>query len=296
MWSADKHTFLVLTKRYEAMVDWVWNHAAKRSHGWTDSTQWPVYPGEYFHMDDIVMRRECGWLYSDYERDVDFGCRHPNSPSGECDHHECPLVSPADSRADLETIGVAGEYEFDGDGFAEDCEWVKFESRPRNGAARNVWLGCTVCTQEELERATRAMRRLRWLWPGLILWLSVEPMLEPLTFKFPYYEDGKEANWSPLENYHFQGLPPVDVPYINWVVVGAESGPKRRPCERQWILGLCDQCEAAGVPCFVKQAQINGQVVHDAETIARWLGKQVEGIRQWPDTRRINPVEVPHEA
>lgn len=40
---------------------------------------------------------------------------------------------------------------------------------------------------------------------------------------------------------------------IDWLVVGGESGPGRRPCEVEWIADIVRQCDQAGVPVFVKQ-------------------------------------------
>ena len=40
---------------------------------------------------------------------------------------------------------------------------------------------------------------------------------------------------------------------IDWVIVGGESGPGARPCDLEWIRGIVRQCQAAGVPAFVKQ-------------------------------------------
>lgn len=37
------------------------------------------------------------------------------------------------------------------------------------------------------------------------------------------------------------------------VVVGGESGPGARPCHVEWIRSIVQQCDAAGVPAFVKQ-------------------------------------------
>jgi len=41
--------------------------------------------------------------------------------------------------------------------------------------------------------------------------------------------------------------------YIQWVVVGGESGPKARRFDVQWARSIVSQCKAAGVPVFVKQ-------------------------------------------
>jgi protein gp37 len=50
---------------------------------------------------------------------------------------------------------------------------------------------------------------------------------------------------------------------IGWVVVGCESGPRRRECKIEWVRSIVQQCKDAGVACFVKQLQIDGKVVHD---------------------------------
>ena len=53
----------------------------------------------------------------------------------------------------------------------------------------------------------------------------------------------------------------VDLTGISWCIVGSESGPRRRPCNLGWIRSLRDQCVAANVPFFCKQANINGKLV-----------------------------------
>ena len=45
----------------------------------------------------------------------------------------------------------------------------------------------------------------------------------------------------------------LDAAYIDWLVVGGESGPRARPMELDWARGLRDQCREAGVPFFLKQ-------------------------------------------
>lgn len=41
--------------------------------------------------------------------------------------------------------------------------------------------------------------------------------------------------------------------YLDWVIVGGESGADRRECEVGWITAVVDQCREAKVPVFVKQ-------------------------------------------
>lgn len=45
----------------------------------------------------------------------------------------------------------------------------------------------------------------------------------------------------------------VALPYIQWGVVGGESGAKARPMHPDWVRGIRDQFRAANVPFFFKQ-------------------------------------------
>ncbi|MGH3574188.1 MAG: DUF5131 family protein [Pseudonocardiaceae bacterium] len=40
---------------------------------------------------------------------------------------------------------------------------------------------------------------------------------------------------------------------IGWYIVGREPGPGARPCNPDWNRSLVKQCQAAGVPAFVKK-------------------------------------------
>jgi len=86
----------------------------------------------------------------------------------------------------------------------------------------NVWLGTTV---ENVDCADR-INALRTI-PATVRFLSCEPLLGP--------------------------LPGLRLDGIHWVIVGGESGPGARPMNPAWVLGIKDQCAAAGVPFFFKQ-------------------------------------------
>ena len=60
---------------------------------------------------------------------------------------------------------------------------------------------------------------------------------------------------------------------ISQIIIGCESGQKRRPCKIEWVRSIVQQCQAAGVKVFVKQLDINGRVSHD--------------MNEWPEDLRI---------
>ncbi len=260
MWACGQHRFMVLTKRPERMVKCVLQEASRRQFGWTHTTRPPWRPGDDAALEDIYYRDQCGWVGEGSTSESGWDCEHPDS-DGEC-NIECPIFCQADTDSDGR--------ELDDDGMPIDHEWMECYARVRDGAAANVALGFSAWDQASLERGSRALRRLRWeLGPWAMLFVSLEPLLSPVTFRMEYYGDqyrepGDEPHWwSPLDLYTFEGLPRVDVPILNQVILGCESGPNRRPFQAEWARDIRDQCIVAGVPFFYKQGHdSNGKVEH----------------------------------
>lgn len=85
----------------------------------------------------------------------------------------------------------------------------------------NVWLGVSVENQNYVHRVD-FLRKV----PATVRFLSCEPLLGELN---------------------------LELTGIHWVIVGGESGQKHRPLKTEWVKGIHDQCEAAGVAFFFKQ-------------------------------------------
>lgn len=99
----------------------------------------------------------------------------------------------------------------------------------------NVWLG-TSCE----DQATTNLRIPYLLQvPASVRFLSCEPLLGAIDLIPPI-------------NYPIPGTKDY-APPIQWVIAGGESGNKARPVHPDWLRGLRDQCQAAGVPFFFKQ-------------------------------------------
>lgn len=97
-----------------------------------------------------------------------------------------------------------------------------FEQYP---APDNFWLGVSVPNQ-------KAAWRIEYLrgTPAAIRFLSLEPLLGPTDLRGELL-DGD----------------------IHWVICGGESGHNARAMRPDWARGIRDQCQAAGVPFFMKQ-------------------------------------------
>lgn len=92
-------------------------------------------------------------------------------------------------------------------------------------APKNVWFGVSVENQKSADKRIQILAEAEGVQRT---WVSVEPMIAPITLK---------------------GL----LQYINFVVVGGESGSGYRPMELDWARRLRDECAEAQVPFFFKQ-------------------------------------------
>jgi protein gp37 len=112
------------------------------------------------------------------------------------------------------------------------------------------------------ENQTYAERRIRWLFQcqAAVRGVSLEPLLGPidLTNLSVDTPTGTEQ-WDALETEYDDDLE-RDGPKLDWVIVGCESGPGRRPCDPEWVISIVSQCRRAGVPVFIEQMSINGRV------------------------------------
>lgn len=140
----------------------------------------------------------------------------------------------------------------------ELATWV---SRWLNGFPRsNVWLGATVIDQTEADRDVPKLLAT----PARVRFLSIEPMLGPVDLgRFIGACERPEDDPQPIEHCERCGCvwnrdephecPPGFGPRPDWVICGGESGPHARPMHPDWARSLKQQCQAAGVPFFMKQ-------------------------------------------
>jgi len=121
----------------------------------------------------------------------------------------------------------------------------------------NVWLGTSVENQETADERIPHLLGC----PASIRFLSCEPLLGPIDL----------SGWLPVDDPDAR-----DGCLIDWIIVGGESGPGARPCNIEWIRNIVNQCNDAGVPCFVKQ-----------------LGaKPVSTFDEWNDGIRTNGLRI----
>lgn len=118
----------------------------------------------------------------------------------------------------------------------------------------NLWIGATVCNQEEADRDIPKLLAT----PARVRFLSIEPMLGPVYVEqIPDPAGG--VCLKPLAGLRWvgdgQGRCTVRSlgGRIDWVIAGGESGPQARPAHPDWFRSLHAQCASAGVPFLFKQ-------------------------------------------
>ncbi len=117
----------------------------------------------------------------------------------------------------------------------------------------NVWLGCTIEDNRVAHRATPLTRN-----PAVVHFVSYEPAIGPLD--------------------------QLDLNDIEWVIYGGESGPNRRPEDKQWARDMHARCSDANIAFFHKQSA----------GIRTEMGIELDGkiIREYPNYP--TGQELPH--
>lgn len=111
----------------------------------------------------------------------------------------------------------------------------------------NVWLGVSVENQASADERIPILLQT----PSAVRFVSCEPLLEAIdlapclgfvpTKLWPTLTRDEAKQWIDERN------------WLDWVIVGGESGPGARPMNPTWARNIRDQCQAADVPFFFKQ-------------------------------------------
>lgn len=112
----------------------------------------------------------------------------------------------------------------------------------------NIHAGVTVENQDSVSRI-----HFLYKTPAAKRFLSCEPLLGPID----------------LSKWLFSG--PHDLPMVDQVIIGGESGHKARPCNIAHIRDLLGQLERAGVNRFVKQLGRYCVAPQDDHAVQSWL-------------------------
>jgi protein gp37 len=148
---------------------------------------------------------------------------------------------------------------------------------PENYCRPNLWLGTSISNQQTANELVLDLIDLCDL--CTLLFLSAEPLLGPV--RLSAIKGRGAGYWDVLRGLGHDGTieDGTMCPTISWVIIGCESGARRRPMQLEWARDLVRQCRDAGVAVFVKQLEIDGQVTEDVSKFPRDLQ-----VRELPAT------------
>lgn len=129
----------------------------------------------------------------------------------------------------------------------------------------HIWLGVSAEDQSHAEERIPELLRT----PAAVRFVSVEPLLGPMDImeylapamhmSRPRDANGQAPDLTQEVVTALNQLGRAAVakvggqPFLDWVIVGGESGPGARPMHPTWARSIRDQCQDAGVPFFFKQ-------------------------------------------
>jgi protein gp37 len=258
-------------------VVWGAGHARIRTKTWGDPVRWNKQADAFFAVHGRRQRVFCASLADVFDNEVD--------PLWRADLFWLIKQTPnLDWLLLTKRIGNARLMMCDAISTIDPmAEWVMPLS--------NIWLGATIVNQEEADRDIPKLLEV----PATKRFLSIEPLLGPVNL---------DAAFMPCENWGDDiVMDPETGAYeccrkcdytgisnemgIDWVIVGGESGHNARPMHPDWVRGLRDQCQTAGVPFLFKQW-------------GEWTpGENVERVRGtvdtaflWNDEWKIYPLNL----
>jgi protein gp37 len=137
----------------------------------------------------------------------------------------------------------------------------------------NVWLGVSV----ENQKAADDRIPLLLTTPAAVRFLSCEPLLEAIDLnqRFRTSNNGYELTW---------------LDYLNWIIIGGESGSNARICSINWIRSIVQQCQPTNVAVFVKQ--LGSKPIDPPQLWLNLKDRKGGNIDEFPEDLRIRQFPV----
>lgn len=82
--------------------------------------------------------------------------------------------------------------------------------------------------------------------------ISIEPLLGEIDLSRRLMTLGWMPTFDNPDNRNGEQPSEPTNEYINWVIIGQQTGPGAVPPKDEWVQSIIDQCRAAGAPVFVK--------------------------------------------
>lgn len=147
------------------------------------------------------------------------------------------------------------------------AERYSFAEIKKQFPLNNIWEGTSAENQSTADERIPLLLQT----PAAIRWVSAEPLLGPIDFATTVAAVAVTETGG------------RNLPGLDWIVVGGESGNKRRPFDSDWARQIRDYCASTGVKFFMKQVDKVREIPDDLI------------IRDYPDAMKEACIESPAE-
>ncbi len=133
--------------------------------------------------------------------------------------------------------------------------WESYETCQFDWPLKNVWVGVTAENQKAASERIPVLLRT----PAALRFISFEPLLEPISLQLvPMASTTLPQRWEDAQQEVVKVIEEVEaLPFLDWAIIGGESGKNARACHIEWIRHLVKQCQVLEIPVFVKQLGTN---------------------------------------
>lgn len=152
----------------------------------------------------------------------------------------------------------------------KQAQYLFQKLNPYIGFLQNIWLGATVCNQEEADKKIPILLQI----PAAKHYVSIEPMLGNIDIR--HYLQGENK--------------------LDWVIAGGETGKNARPAHETWVKKLRDQCLDKGTPFFFKSwgEWLELEQRNSATAWLTWGDKNILKVGKSKSGHLIDGVEYRH--
>lgn len=169
-----------------------------------------------------------------------------------------------------------------------NLDWLVLTKRPENiikmtperwnfpdtinyeGWPSNVWIGTSVENQETADERVPELLKIN----AAVRFLSVEPLIGAVDL-------GKWLDRSYDDSYREN--------YVNWVIVGGESGSNARPFHIEWAYNILEDSKKSGTKFFMKQLGSDPYLSGNKYPIKDRKGDIME---EWPELLRVQEFPI----
>lgn len=122
-----------------------------------------------------------------------------------------------------------------------------------------AWIGVSCENQARADERIPILLRI----PAAVRWVSLEPCLSKIDLT-PWLNSPPGGKYEgKRKGISCSSCDGMEAPFLNFVIIGQETGPGARPAKAEWFIDIIEQCRAASVPVFIKASPAGVPIIRE---------------------------------